>query len=234
MATRLKAERSGGQADAAPPTRGGRASASGQAELARLRGIVAEQHRRLRVVRGEVAAAAELGGADDVGLIAESFPATCAKPRVTPRALARLLDEARLRLELRDSSLGRAIDAAWPERRAEVPVLRPSPGHAAYALRGVPGVPNLVLALFGKPPGEAKAAIDRVLAEQQAGEPFIPVFLTDDADFGPLREQRLVFEYFPFALDEAAPPPEPGWSAYFLETLELTMRRWGVRQIVLS
>jgi hypothetical protein len=113
-----------------------------------------------------------------------------------------------------------------------VPVLRPSPGHAAYALRSVPGVPNVVLALFGKPSGEAKAAIDRVLVEQQAGEPFIPVFLTNDSDFRPLREQRLVFEYFPFTLDETAPPPEPGWSCYFLDTLELTMRRWGVRQIV--
>jgi hypothetical protein len=61
---------------------------------------------------------------------------------------------------------------------------------------------------------------------------FIPVFLTNDADFRSLREQRLVFEYFPFVLDEAAAPPEPGWSAYFLDTLELTMRRWGVRQIV--
>jgi hypothetical protein len=229
MATRLKAPQSG----AAVSANRGRASAAGQGELVRLRGIVEEQHRRLRVISGEAAAAEQNGDADG-GVVAESFPATCAKPRVTPRALTRLFDEARLRLELRDSSLGRAIDAAWPERRAEVPVLRLSPGHAAYALRGVPGVPNLVLALFGKPPGEAKAAIDRVLAEQQAGEPFIPVFLTDDADFGPLREQRLVFEYFPFALDEAAPPPEPGWSAYFLETLELTMRRWGVRQIVLS
>jgi hypothetical protein len=233
MATRLKPGLlPRGQADAAAATRSGRAPAPGQAELARLRGVVEEQHRRLRVVRGEAAAAAEPSGADDVGVVAESFPATCAKPRVTPRGLARLLDEARLRLELRDSSLGRAIDAAWPERRAEVPVLRPSPGHAAYALRSVPGVPNVVLALFGKQHGEAKAAIDRVLAEQQADEPFIPVFLTNDADFRLLREQRLVFEYFPFVLDEAAPPPEPGWSAYFLEALELTMRRWGVRQIV--
>jgi hypothetical protein len=230
MATRLKAAQSGAAASA----RGGRAPAIGQSELARLRGIVEEQHRRLRVIRGETAATAEQDDDGDRAVISESFPATCAKPRVASRALARLLDEARLRLELRDSSLGRAIDAAWPERRAEVPVLRPSPGHAAYALRSVPGVPNVVLALFGKQHGEAKAAIDRVLAEQQADEPFIPVFLTNDADFRPLREQRLVFEYFPFVLDEAAPPPEPGWSAYFLETLELTMRRWGVRQIVVS
>jgi hypothetical protein len=233
MATRLKPGPSGGQVDAAPSTRGGRPPAIGQSELTRLRGIVEEQHRRLRVIRGEAAAAAAgQHGEDDGGVVAESFPATCAKPRVAPRTLARLLDEARLRLELRDSSLGRAIGAAWPERRAEVPVLRPSPGHAAYALRSVPGVPNVVLALFGKQHGEAKAAIDRVLAEQQADEPFIPVFLTNDADFRLLREQRLVFEYFPFELDEAAPPPEPGWSSYFLQTVELTMRRWGVRQIV--
>ena len=143
------------------------------------------------------------------------------------------MEEACQRLELRDSSLGNAIRAAWPEQRAEVvPVLRPSPGLAAYALRGVPDVPNMVFALFGKTAGETKAAIERVIAEQQAGEPFIPVFLTNSSDFTPLREQRLVFEYFPFVLDEAAPPPEPRWAAYFLETLELTLRRWGVRQVL--
>jgi hypothetical protein len=110
MATRLKAARSG--AAAAP--NGGRAPATGQSELARLRGVVEEQHRRLRVIRGEAAAAAAVGqdNGGDGGVMAESFPATCAKPRLTPRALARLLDEARLRLELRDSSLGRAIEAA--------------------------------------------------------------------------------------------------------------------------
>ena len=143
------------------------------------------------------------------------------------------MEEACQRLELRDSSLGNAIRAAWPEQRAEVvPVLRPSPGLAAYALRGVPDVPNMVFALFGTTAGETKAAIERVVAEQQAGEPFIPVFLTNSSDFTPLREQRLVFEYFPFVLDETAPPPEPRWAAYFLETLELTLRRWGVRQVV--
>ena len=90
-----------------------------------------------------------------------------------------------------------------------MPVLRPSPGLAAYALRSVPDLPNLVLALFLRPPGEIEGAIAKVLAEQQAGEPFLPVFLTNHPDFTPLREQRLAFEYFPFELDEAAAAPEP-------------------------
>ena len=34
-------------------------------------------------------------------------------------------------------------------------------------------------------------------------------------------------------VDEAAPAPEPRWAAYFQVTLELSMRRWGVRQVVL-
>ena len=59
------------------------------------------------------------------------------------------------------------------------------------------------------------------------------MFLTNDSDFSALREQRLAFEYFPFAVDEAAPAPEPRWAAYFQVTLELSMRRWGVRQVVL-
>ena len=98
-----------------------------------------------------------------------------------------------------------------------MPVLRPSPGLAAYALRSVPDLPNLVLALFFRPPGEIEGAIAKALAEQQAGEPFLPVFLTNHPDFTPLREQRLAFEYFPFALDEAAAAPEPRWAAYLVD-----------------
>jgi hypothetical protein len=197
----------------------------GQSELVRLRDMVGEQHRRLRLIHRQMAAQAHADA------VVEAFPARCAKPRLSRGALAHLLEEARLRLELQDSSLGAAIRAVWPERRAQVPVLRPSPGLAAYALRGLPNVPNVVFALFGKSGSELKGAVDRVVGEQQTGEPFIPVFLTDHHDFTPFRDQRLAFEYFPFVLDEAA-APDPRWVVYFLETVELTMRRWGVRQIV--
>ena len=147
-------------------------------------------------------------------------------------SLARLVEEARLRLELRDSALGAALAATWPERRPEVPVLRPSPGLAAYALRNVPGIPKLVLALFGRSGDELKRTVERVIAQQQGAEPFLPVFLTNDHDFTSFRDQRLAFEYFPFVLDEAATAPDPRWAAYFLDTLELSLRRWGVRQVV--
>lgn len=196
------------------------------AEMDRLRALVADQHRRLRVVRSELA---PLGGAQ---VIAPPMPARCAKPRLTPAALARLMEQAQARLELMDSALGAALWSHWPEVRPTVPVLRPSPGLPAYGLRGLPETPNLVLALFLRAPGEIEAAIARTLAGQRAGEPFLPVFLTCHPDFSALREQRLAFEYFPFALDEAAPAPEPRWAAYLVATLELTMRRWGVRQIV--
>jgi hypothetical protein len=33
-------------------------------------------------------------------------------------------------------------------------------------------------------------------------------------------------------LDADAPAPAPRWAAYLVHTLERTMRRWGVRQIV--
>ena len=97
----------------------------------------------------------------------------------------------------------------------------------------MPDLANLVLALFLRAPDEIAPAIAKVLTEQQTGEPFLPVFLTNHSDFSPFREQRLAFEYFPFELDERAAPPEPRWAAYLVTTLELTMRRWGVRQIVL-
>jgi hypothetical protein len=203
-----------------------KASSASHEELARLRDMVEDQHRRLRLIRSQMADQ----GLDDA--LVETFTARCAKPRLSHAALARLVEEARLRLELQDSALGTALRASWPERRPEVPVLRPSPGLAAYALRNVPGVPNVVLALFGKSGSELKRTIERVIAEQQGAEPFIPVFLTNHHDFTPFRDQRLAFEYFPFLLDEAATAPDPRWVAYFLDTLELSLRRWGVRQVL--
>lgn len=200
--------------------------APSEAELARLRGLVEGQHRRLRLVRSQ------LEGELPADAVVETFPARCPKPRLARAALARLLKEASLRHELDRSALGAAIRAGWPEPRPEIPTLRPSPGLAAYALRGVPGLPNIVFALFGKSGGELKAAVDRIIAEQQAGEPFIPVFLTNDSDFAVFRDQKLAFEYFPFVCDDTAGAPEPRWAAYFLETLGLTLRRWGVSRVV--
>lgn len=199
---------------------------SQSAELERLRALVAEQHRRLRLVRGEH------NPLPEASVIAPPLPARCPKLRLTAAALIRLLAQAQARLELMDTTLGAALWSQWPERRPLVPVLHPSPGLPAYGLRGQAGVPNLVLALFFRSPADSDAAIVQVLSEQRAGEPFAPVFLTRHSDFTRLREQRLTFEYFPIELDETAPAPDPRWSVYLIGTLELTMRRWGVRQIV--
>ena len=195
-------------------------------ELDRLRGLVADQHRRLGVARDELRASPE------ATVIAPPMPPRCPKMRLRPVTPQRLIEQAGSRLELMDTTLGTVLWSAWPEPRPAVPVLRPSPGLPAYALRGLPDIPNLVLALFFRGKAEIEAAIARTLAEQRSGEPFLPVFLTRDPDFSSLREQRLAFEYFPLDLDEAAPPPEPRCATYLVHTLELTMRRWGVRQIV--
>ena len=91
-----------------------------QPELARLRELVAEQHRRLRVVRGEAPPSPVV--------LAGSPMERCVKPRLTAAAVARLLEEARHRVEFLDTAVGMAIWATWPERRPTVPVLRPAPG----------------------------------------------------------------------------------------------------------
>lgn len=202
------------------------AKSGASVELDRLRGLVADQHRRLGVARGE------LRNSPEATVIAPPMPPRCPKMRLRPATLQRLIEQAGSRLELMDTTLGTVLWAEWPEPSMAVPVLRPSPGLPAYALRGLPDIPNLVLALFFRGKAEIEAAIARTLAEQRSGEPFLPVFLTRDPDFSSLREQRLAFEYFPLDLDEAAPPPEPRCATYLVHTLELTMRRWGVRQIV--
>jgi hypothetical protein len=200
-----------------------RSTSASDAELARLRDLVADQHRRLRVSRSQEAEPPE---------IAARFDARCAKPRLSRADLARLIEEAPLRLELRQSSLGATIDAVWPERLPPVPVLHPSPGLVAYTLRDMPTLPNAVFALFGLQGAELRQAVERVVAEQQGEAPFVPIFLTSDPDFTPFRDQRLAFEYIPLICDDEAGAPEPRWVAYLLETLELTLRRWGVRRII--
>lgn len=200
-----------------------RSTPTSDAELARLRDLVADQHRRLRVTRSQDAEPLE---------IATRFEGRCAKPRLSRADLARLIEEARLRLELRQSSLGATIDAIWPETLPPVPVLHPSPGLAAYALRNVAALPNAVFALFGLDGAELRQAVERIVAEQQAEASFVPVFLTNDPDFTPFRDQRLAFEYLPLICDDEAAAPEPRWVAYMLDTLELTLRRWGVRRII--
>ena len=195
-------------------------------ELDRLRGLVAEQHRRLGRAR-------RAGPGRPRRCVAEPLPPRCAKPRLTARGPGAADGGGARPPGAAGHDAGRLHWSAWPERRPEVPVLRPSPGLAAYGLRGVPDLPNLVLALFGGRRARSRPRSPGRWPSSGRASRSLPVFLTNDPDFTPLREQRLAFEYFPFELDEAAPPPEPRWAAYFVATLELTMRRWGVRQVVM-
>lgn len=175
----------------------------------------------------------EAGGEPDlVGDVVEALPSRCPKPAVATAALARLVREAEERLAMASSPFGAALGARWPEPPRPVPVLRPSPALPAYALPPDRVAPNAVFALFGLDADGQRAAIERVLREQGGAVPFVPVFLTNDPDFWPLRAARLVFEYYPFVLADSAGPPPAGWAAYVVDMLQLTMRRWGVRRIV--
>ena len=195
-------------------------------EVERLRTLVEDQHRRLRVYQNET----DRGPA--AGDVVDEFPTRCEKPRLSAAALARLMAEAEARLALAGSRVGLALRAPWPERRPEMPVLRPAPGLPAYAQAADGPMPNVVFALFGSHGEEQRRAVENVLREQRGAQPFVPIFLTNGSDFSTFREARLVFEYFPFVLDEAVTVPPASWSAYFLEALQLTMRRWGVQRLV--
>lgn len=93
-------------------------------------------------------------------------------------------------------------------------------------------MPNVVFALFGHGADGQRRAVEGVLREQRGAQPFVPIFLTNDPDFATFREARLVFEYFPFVLDEGARAAPAAWSAYLVEALQLSMRRWGVQRLV--
>lgn len=198
-------------------------------EIDRLRALVEDQHRRLRVYEAEADRTAPGPGAADV---VERFPSRCPKPRVAGATLAGLVAEAEARLVLAESVVGRMLQRGWPEPPPRVPVLRPSPGLPAYARPTGATMPNAVFSLLGLDAAAGRAAVERILREQRGSVPFVPVFLTSDPDFSALRAARLVFEYYPLIPDEAATRPPADWAAYLVDSLQLTMRRWGVRRIV--
>lgn len=195
-------------------------------ELGRVLGLVADQHRRLRVVQDQLPASAA------PAVVVEAMPARCRKPQLARTTLAGLLEGSRRRLELADSAVGHALAQPWPEPAPSLTPLRPSPGLSSYALRELPELPNVVISLFGRPGSEIRPIVERIVAEQHAGEPFIPIFLTNDSDFTVFRDQRLAFEYFPFLVGERDEDVDARWLAYTGMVLELTMRRWGVCRIV--
>jgi hypothetical protein len=129
----------------------------------------------------------EAGGGPITGDIVEEFPSRCAKPKVAPAALARLLREAEARLALSPSPVGEALRARWPEALPASPILRPSPALPAYAVPTGRPAPNAIVALFGLDADGQRLAVARVLREQAAAASFVPVFLTNDPDFWPLR-----------------------------------------------
>ena len=121
-----------------------RVKATPMAELDRLRDLVAEQHRRLKVVRGELAPT----GVALADALVEPLPSRCPKPRLTSAGLGRLIEEARALLELMDTTLGALHEQRLARAAPHRPNPRPTPGLAAYGLRSVPELPNLVMALF--------------------------------------------------------------------------------------
>ena len=160
-------------------------------EVERLRTLVEDQHRRLRVYQSET----DRGPA--AGDVVDEFPCRCEKPMASAAAMARLMAEAEARLALAQSRVGQSLRSPWPERRPDLPVLRPAPGLPAYAQAADGPMPNVVFALFGQRGEEQRRAVENVLREQRGAQPFVPIFLTNEPDFGTFRDARLVFEYLP-------------------------------------
>ena len=179
-------------------------------------------------VRGEAASPA----ADIVA--ADRSPATCAKPRLTAAAVVRLFDAAR---ERRSSSWTPTLGTALCGGLARAPAGGPGAAPVARArrLRAAQRARPAQCRLRAVPaPARRDRRRHRARAGRAAGRRAVHPGVPDQPrDFSPLREQRLAFEYFPFRSTKRHRRRSRAGPPIFQATLELTMRRWGVRQIVL-
>jgi hypothetical protein len=119
----------------------------------------------------------------------------------------------------------------WPRPEAALRPLLPNAGWRNYALRGraakVVGV-----SVCGLPPAILESTVAAIAAQQDLLRDFIPLFLTDSADFDVFRRHGFVWEYFPCAAERARYGGATGWAAYAASRRSLLQRKWGLDDVV--
>ena len=117
----------------------------------------------------------------------------------------------------------------WAPPEAVLEPLAVHPGWAAYEDADEEGV-VLGFSLLGLDDDGRRRVLDLVLAQQAAGEPLRPVFITDNDDFAALREAHFVFEYLPPWPGPDIVPDRAAWDDYLVERLVTIRRKWGIRR----
>jgi hypothetical protein len=134
------------------------------------------------------------------------------------------------------ASLGRL----WPRRNTRAPATpiasagTPSgAGPAPLAPLTQDGKPRAVLVVVacGLAPEERESVLDVVVRQGAAGG-LLPLVLTDDDDFAPLRSRSMLFEYLPAASVREGFAPALEWDLYLQRRLALIRRKWRPVRVI--
>ena len=151
----------------------------------------------------------------------------------TPRRWPALRDRLRTRLtrlwpEWADSN---GAAAARPAVRGErLPAQDPSGPLVPFAEAGQARRVIVVVAVGLEP--EPRASVLDLALRLSAERGVVPLVLTDDDDFAPLRRRGMLFEYFPPGSVREALAPALEWELYLQRRLALIRRKWRPMRVV--
>jgi hypothetical protein len=136
--------------------------------------------------------------------------------------VGRLPHEPRLQREPASPRVVQVLDAE-PTREGPAPLV-------PFAAEGI-ARPVVAVVAFGLTSEQRVAVLDMV-ARHSAERNVVPLILTDDDDFAPLRSRRMVFEYFPPPSVREALAPALEWELYLQRRLSLVRRKWQPVRII--
>jgi hypothetical protein len=155
-------------------------------------------------------------------------PAEAAPAAPGPPTLRGLLRAGLIRLWPRPAGSRTAVQA---QAQIEHPLGRDQSGHLVpFADEGMARRVIAVLA-FGLEPQQRMTVLDMALrVGTERG--IVPLILTDDDDFAPLRSRGMAFEYFPPRSVREVLAPTLEWELYLQRRLALIRRKWRPTRIV--
>ena len=187
-------------------------------ELGELRRLLEAAHHREKALRANGLHSVP-GDSDDVILCAEPFKhETQDGERVMPGIVDKLN-------RINDDS------SSWLDTGETPTALSPHPGWGNLSRIGKSRI-VIGVSLLGLESSRQEQIIAMIARQQLTSRQLVPLFLTDDDDFRPLRREHFVFEYL---------PPWPGgrtgisketWERFLLDRLLLIRRKWGVKRFV--
>jgi hypothetical protein len=119
----------------------------------------------------------------------------------------------------------------WPALRDDPQPLVPNAGWTNYGLQGrAAKVLGISVCGLGR---EHVARVVAMVAQQQTeARDFVPVFLTDSAEFDLFRAQGFVVEYVPAAPLRAGYDGAQAWEDYLKGRRVLLERKWGLTDLI--